>query len=365
MKEEDIKKIQELALKQLLDANEAQTKQINDLQLELARLKERLGSNASNSEIDVNTLVETNKILSLKVTLLEADIQRFRQEETSSFSITEEKQTSEKTDRKDIKKRLIFTAIDSFSLYIIAYIVSFLLYNYVTIFTGRQFGLHGVLQYWGIKWLGKFNIELLDSEQIIKIFVSGSLVCLILAAILYVLLKLSKNIYYKYRLILAWISLICLNQFFGNFISGIITGKGFAYVPTALGIEFNNDIFIVLFMILLMYILGAVITKTFLFAASSFSLAEKQKRFLLYLVLYPSIAGNILILLFKLPEVSAYEFLSMFFMYIMIIPMFYRSSLIFVSNRVITINKNYRLTSYNKEIIVFALLLLIAIRIFM
>ncbi len=365
MKDEDVKKVQELALKKLLETNVAQENQIAALQHEVDSLKMRLGTGSVHSEIDVLQLLEQNKILMQKVALLELDIQRMKQDVDISVVPVDEKQISEKAERIDIRKRLVYTAVDSFSIYIFAYIFSFLLYNFVTLYAGQQFGLHGNIRYWGIEWPRTFDAAFWDSENIVKIFFAGSLVCLIVASFLYVLLKLFKKFYYKYQLFFAWVMLLCLNQFFGNYISGVITGKGFAYVTMALGLGFGNDIFIVLFMILVMYILGAVITKPFLYASSGFSLAEKQKRFLLYQVLYPSLAGNVLILFVKMPEVTAYEFFSLIMMYIMIVPMFYSSSLIFVRNSVISFHKNYRLNSYSKELIIASIVFLFALRILM
>lgn len=365
VKDEDLKKVHELALKQLLETNESQVRQINELQNEIRKLKDRLGFSDGQKNIDVAKIIEENRVLSQKVSILETEIEKAKNESLlSSFSV-EKEQVSSKTEKKDIGKRLVFTAVDSFGISVIAYLFTFVFCNYVIIYAGNIFNFHGTLRYFGIEWSMVFDPVLWNSESVVKVFFSGPAASLALSAVLFLVLKLFKHIYYKYRLFFAWVSLYSLNSFFGSYVSGIFTGESFGYVPVALGLDFGIDLIIVLFMLLMLYILGAVMTKPFLYAASSFSLAENQSRFLRYQVLYPAIAMNILIIPVKLPGLTLYEFICLFTVFVSIIPMFYSSSMIFVRSSNISFRKNYKLQGFSQEIILFALILLIAFRFFL
>ncbi|MBI5217445.1 MAG: hypothetical protein HY958_00750 [Bacteroidia bacterium] len=365
MDSEDLKKIQEIALRQLLESNEALEKKISEKDLEIIKLKELLHSDVSPEQYDIAELLEKIRVQDQKIALLESDLNKLRNTSISETLLTEPVQLTIAEDKKNLSKKFLITTIDSTVLYLISYILIFSVFNLITLYVAHGYGIKGSIRYFGIYWNVPAEHYSWSPNAITGTFISGPLLSLFIGAFIFFGFRIFRKFYYKIKLLFAWTMLHCFNLFFGSYISGLISGEGVGLFAANIQIDLQNDLFIAILVVLFMYFIGTNSAPPFLRSACSAGIIDKQKPFLLYQVLLPYFAGSILIIVFKLPGITLNEILSLVTLSLLIAPMFFPSSLIFVSNKPVNIWKNYRVTRFDKELLILSFILLLSYRIFL
>lgn len=141
------------------------------------------------------------------------------------------------------------------------------------------------------------------SQKIFLIYVIIPAIVLILGVFLFKSLKANKKLLWKERLFLTWLAFVMVFQFPFRFIAGtfLFSGFGFAYITfiPSLTIRIILSLFVVIIAIILRPGWIHLFLKTS-FTLKTFDDLDSRKQFLLYVLVYPWIAGLIPLTLFAL-----------------------------------------------------------------
>lgn len=200
-----------------------------------------------------------------------------------------------------------FFFFNSLFLFLSAYILVYLLYQFTVLLSASLWKLDSVLYYWDLafddysrRW-NKWNI--------IAITFSGPFISIITGIIFLKVLFNIETLKASMRHLILWIALHGFNRFLGGFIAGVMTDEGFGYVVNWLYIP---EFYKILFMILAVFLLGVIgyfSTRQFLDVSGSFHYIRKanRKAYLFSQAVLPSIVGSILLIIIKLPNNPPYE----------------------------------------------------------
>jgi len=246
--------------------------------------------------------------------------------------------TNEESSRKDGKIRSISAwlpyIINSTILYIIAYIVVYLLYQFSVIFVAAGYNIDSVLFYYEVMFpIGNFS-NLWTSWNIIAITLAGPIFSVLVGVFLYFYFIKAKKIKTQLlKLFFTWIVFHSFNMFFGAWVAGIITDQGFGYVANWLYMSTAAKFFIAMVALFTLAIIGWNSTKQFLETSNSISRVRKINRnfFLLYQGIVPWFLGTALLLWIKIPNappqhsnIIVYDSILLFSILFAILPMFFR-----------------------------------------
>lgn len=204
----------------------------------------------------------------------------------------------------------IFNSTVSF---IVAYLLVYLIYQFAVILLASFQEIYGVLYYYQVDFNDhSTNWTVLN---IIAITLSGPLVSLSIGLYFYNSLFFKAKQYATLRLFYYWVGLHGMAFFFAAFISGVITNKGFGYVPLWL---FWNDFTRFFFALLALVGLGLIgyFSAARLQATSNNSfriVKENRALFFMHQSLIPFLLGSALILVVKMPNNQAYDTLILVF----------------------------------------------------
>jgi hypothetical protein len=206
------------------------------------------------------------------------------------------------------RKRLIHFMINSTVLFLITYILAYVTYQAVVMFTASRFGINSVLYFYEVAFPIGNNSSLWDINSgfnIILITFAGPFISVILGVfylLLYVRKEKTKGLG---KLFVLWLSYHSLNFFLGAFVGGVITQQGFGYVIEwlfmATFLKFGLSIVFIFSMGLVGYL------HTIYFLESSNSLYWTQKHKKNWLVLFggiiPWAISSIILFIIKYPVV--------------------------------------------------------------
>ncbi len=213
--------------------------------------------------------------------------------------------------------------LNSLILFLTAYILVYLLYQFTVMLSASLWKLDSVLLYWDLafndyspKW-SRWNI--------IAITLSGPFICLVVGLLFwkFFFFKVENKPFRK--LFFLWIGFHALNRFFGAFIGGVITDEGFGYVVNWL---YLSQFIKILFTLITLFVLGVIgyfSTARFYDTAESFNRIRKsnKKAFLMSQAVLPSVIGGLLLILIKIPYNPPYETIMIGTMIFLTIPSFF------------------------------------------
>jgi len=204
-------------------------------------------------------------------------------------------------------KKYNYFIINSLFLFLTAYIVVYLIYQFTVLMSASMWDLDSVLYYWDLafddyspKW-NKWNI--------IAITFSGPFISLVTGILFLKVLFNFESLHVSHRLFILWIALHGINRFLGAFVAGVITDEGFGYVVNWMYIpEFYKILFVIL-ALFLMGVIGYYTARQFLDVSGSYHFIRKtdHKAYLLSQALLPSVLGSIILFIIKMPYNPPYE----------------------------------------------------------
>lgn len=204
-----------------------------------------------------------------------------------------------------------FLIVNSTILFLTAYVLVYLLYQFSVIFIANVFGISGVLYYYDVFWpVGDSSPLWFPYFRIILITGSGPFVSLVVGLIFFrVLIRKARS--HTLKLFFIWIALHALNMFFGAFVAGVTTNEGFGYVALWL---YMNLVFRIIFSFAALFALAAFgyySTRLFYETAQSQAFLKEDSRrlFLAYQVLIPAVLGSIIMILIRIPINPPYHVL--------------------------------------------------------
>jgi len=198
---------------------------------------------------------------------------------------------------KEIKVSLLKTLVNSIVMYVLAFLATYFLSQFVTVFIASVFDIPSVVFVNRIYWPLYTYSSLYTRMALVAIFGSGPLFSLILGVGLIRLffLMVRKTVYLK--TFLLWAALHAFNNFFGAYIVGVVTRTGFVYSSEWLFLSDVLDVEEIVFLIVslvVLAIMGYSSTKYFLQSANHSIIIEKKLRkfYLLVKVGFPWIIGS-------------------------------------------------------------------------
>lgn len=219
----------------------------------------------------------------------------------------------------------IFT--NSLFIFLLAYLISYLIYQFTVIIFASYYNIDGVLFYYDLK----FNdvSSLWDRFNIILITGSGPVVCMIIGIFLYRKFFSLRRFHGYQLLFILWLSLHLINHFLGAFTAGIVTSDGYGYVANWLYLGIPMKLFVSLLFLLIFMVIGYRSAIKFLIAMEYRIEVGREniKSLLVYVVLLPMLAGTLLLILIRIPHnfTHPYETLVFFTMLMGVIPAVFNS----------------------------------------
>lgn len=225
-------------------------------------------------------------------------------------------------------KQQFVISLNSTVLFLIAYMLVFSVTSIVTAISATVFGITTKIQYNEIL----FYIRSYDwtSDAVKAIFSTGPIMALILGTLLWILYTKVSEETGILKLLVAWMTAHCILFFFGDVMMGALFSKGFGYVIMYLYFMDTGKMIITLFAVSVMFTLGLLMTRQLLFTANTyFNLLpeDEARRFILIQYMIPFAAGNIIIGLVKLPDISLYEIFLNGSMLLLLLPVYVRAGM--------------------------------------
>ncbi len=217
--------------------------------------------------------------------------------------------------------------VNSTAIYILAFIITYLVYWLAEMLMASLYGLDSILYYYDLKfndyspfWT-RFNILVITGvPPFLSLFIG-----LLIHRRIFKLKRFSSI----QKLFLLWWGLHSINHFFGAFASGIVTDEGFGYVAAWL---YMNTAFKFMFAIIALFMLGVIgyySKQHFLETSNSQHRIkrENQSSFIFTQALIPWILGTAILLLVRIPHNFdyPYETLMLFSMAFLIVPAFFNT----------------------------------------
>ena len=147
-------------------------------------------------------------------------------------------------------------------------------------------------------------------DTVILLFGTGPLISLLVALWLLIVFGYNSNCKGSLRILLTWMIILCLSNFFGGVIVGAILNSDLGYVFMYLYIMDTGRMMITIIGMFLLFVIGRLLTRLFLFTANSYhnNLRGGDKlRFGILQFLIPFILGNIIIGLCEFPSFNLHN----------------------------------------------------------
>jgi hypothetical protein len=144
-------------------------------------------------------------------------------------------------------------------------------------------------------------------DTVISVFGTAPFISLMAAIGLLVLYESKVSCNNRFRILLAWMIILCFANFFGGIIMGAFLNRGLGYVLMYLYIMDTGKVVITIICMMILFIIGQALSRFFLFTANVYHYELRggdKLRFGIFQFLIPFILGNIIIGLFNFPILS-------------------------------------------------------------
>lgn len=230
----------------------------------------------------------------------------------------------EQPDKKNLNNYFLVFFLNSTSLFVISYLFMTLVMDISTcIMANRFYLIDSVLYYFGIVFSIANGNPLWTIESVTTIYFTGPFITLFLFGATF--LKLFT--YFKKEqnftcLFFLWGFINALNLFFGGFLIGLITKRGFGYFASWNYFSVELSIFSAVICIIILVTAGYFLTNAFMQNANNYHIINKEnrKKYILSISVMPWVAGGIIITLIKLPGIRIDEILVYLCLALILIP---------------------------------------------
>jgi len=248
---------------------------------------------------------------------------RFLAKNGSLFSLTKPEHTG-KFEVQPGTFRII--GLNSFFYFLLGYLIVYVINLFATGFTALLFNIPTVVYYYDVDYL----IRGIDwtPDSVSGVFSSGPIAMLILSFFLIILFKNVETESGILRLLLFWMILHALTRFFGEILIGAILNKGFGFVILYMFVMDTGKVVLTILGFVAMFTAGLLITRQAFYTANIYFnnlFRTYRLKFIVSQFIWPFLAGNILILLIKLPKFSYFDAYINLSMVLILIPLIIRS----------------------------------------
>ncbi len=220
------------------------------------------------------------------------------------------------------RKSFTYNAVTSSIMFIMAYLFTYFLYQLATAFMAKAYHIPSVIYFFKTDFLVRSYSNLWTRNNVILVSSIGPIVSLVIGFILFRVFHYFRKRPGLTKLFFLWCTLHAFNMFFGAYIAGVITNKGFGLVMLWLFFQLLLNISFTFICIIMLVVIGSIASKHFLQTAYHSSMISESNRtyFLIGQAFVPYIIGNIIIFCISLPDVKPYQAFILAIMGFMIIP---------------------------------------------
>ncbi|MEI6062770.1 MAG: hypothetical protein WCR72_18855 [Bacteroidota bacterium] len=207
----------------------------------------------------------------------------------------------------ELRRKFMFGFLHSTAYFILAFMLIYMIYQVVTIAVASSYRIPIIWYYYQLKFPLYTYSPLYTRSAMVFIFAIGPITSLMLALV-FLRMYFSKNALVKrFQLFYLWGFICGCNMFFGAYIAGFFTRTEFIYTSEWLFMSNVFDIEEIVFTVvsfIMMLIIGRILTPLFLVSSGSVTLISPENRFFFIItqVIFPWIAGMIILLLITLPH---------------------------------------------------------------
>ncbi len=217
-------------------------------------------------------------------------------------------------------------SLNSCMLFLLAYLVVYLLNLFIVGYTAIIFDIPVKIFYYDVDFLIR-GVEW-TPDSVSGVFSSGPIAMFVLSLLLIILYKNVETETGILRLLLLWMIFHMLTRFFGEILVGAILSKGFGYVLLYMFVMDTGKVILTIVGFVAMFTTGLIITRLSLHSANIYFndlLGRYRIRFILSQFFIPYFVGNLVIFIFKLPKITAFEIAINLSMILFLIPILVRS----------------------------------------
>ena len=214
-------------------------------------------------------------------------------------------------------------AFNSTVLYLLAYLIAYSLQQLVTVFMGGSNHIPAEL------FPGHIAFKIPDDawrvSEVVSTYGPGPFACFLLALLatfVFNKIKLSGGLR---KLFFLWLLLHGFNLFFGGLVAGIIAKSGFWYAVRWSIPSNSATIAITVLFGFLLLLIGFLSAPGFLLSCDSITLIQfgNRQKLLISMVIIPWLAGSLVLLLLKLPDLNYYDNLLHLTMLLLLLPVYF------------------------------------------
>lgn len=207
----------------------------------------------------------------------------------------------------DLRKKFGFGFLYSTAYFLLAYMVIYVVYQLITIAVASSFNIPVIWYYYQLKFPLYTYSPLYTRPALVTIFAAGPIVSLMLAFVFLKLYFTENAVLKRFQMFYLWGFINGANMFFGAYIAGFFTRTEFIYTSEWIFLSNMFDIEEIIFSTIsltMMILIGRIVTPLFLLSSGSVTLIKPENRlfFIVFQVLFPWIAGMIILFLITLPN---------------------------------------------------------------
>lgn len=230
--------------------------------------------------------------------------------------------------KEEKNKELIIIIANSTSFFLLAYLAMFFIYQLTSAIATTFFDFDVIMYYEKNEYLLEPDEWTFDSVK--TIYSSGPLVSIIIASFSTIIYFQIREQAMKAKLFFLWLSFHGFTMFFGGLLIGTLFSKGFGHVLIWSYVMDTGKLVVSLFSISVLIGIGLYLTRGILISSNSYFKhlnASNRKRFVMGQILYPYIIGNLIMLLFWLPEFNVYFQLVLASVFFLLTPVLFRNDM--------------------------------------
>jgi len=227
----------------------------------------------------------------------------------------------------EIQRDLLKSYLNSLATFLLAFVILYFVCNLASVVAAKYFNIPAILYSYRIFWPLYTYSSLYSRQALIIIFAAGPLVSILLAILLFQVLKKIVHFRLNLKILLLWLIFHAMNLFFGAYIIGVITRTGFIYTTEWLFFSHIFDVEEILFMIIsiiTLIIIGFYFTRYFILSSNSKTIILPKTRFFYMIakVFLPWLTGIISLYFLNYPNNPPELILLLSVSFLMIIPAF-------------------------------------------
>ena len=226
------------------------------------------------------------------------------------------------------KKLFLSLVVNSLSAYVLAYLFAYVTHQVATMLVADSYEIPSVILNNKIDFLISSFSPLWTGQKVINVTGAGPIFSLILGTLFYSLFLRIRHQTGLMKLLVLWLFIHEMNLFFGGFIAGLFSYKGFGLLVLWLFMSGVLKIILSLAFIFCMVLIGNFSFSRFLATAPTVSLIKKNNRkyFIVAQVVLPWLLGGIVQFLITLPSPRLYESITYITLIFFIAPIMFNTS---------------------------------------